>query len=87
MIKKTMYFYDEKQANLIKKVNDKLHRQRGVKVGDGIDTSKAVRILLDAAEYIRMISQYNGMASELKTECRQVASQMVKLADKIKSVK
>ena len=36
MIKKTMYFYDEKQANLIKKVNDKLHRQRGVKVTDSI---------------------------------------------------
>ena len=35
MIKRTMYFYDKKQADLIKKVNDKLHKQRGVKVGDG----------------------------------------------------
>ena len=34
MIKRTMYFYDKKQADLIKKVNDKLHRQRGVKVED-----------------------------------------------------
>ena len=37
MIKRTMYFYDKKQADLIKKVNDKLHRRRGVKVGDASD--------------------------------------------------
>ena len=34
MIKKTMYFYDKKQANVISKLNDKLHKQRGVRVGD-----------------------------------------------------
>lgn len=34
MIKRTMYFYDEKQADLIKKVNDKLHKKRGVRVRD-----------------------------------------------------
>ena len=34
MIKRTMYFYDKKQADLIKKVNDKLHMQRGVRVKD-----------------------------------------------------
>ena len=34
MIKRTMYFYDKKQADLIKKVNDKLHRSRGVRVSD-----------------------------------------------------
>lgn len=34
MIKKTIYFYDEKQANVISKLNDKLHKQRGVRVGD-----------------------------------------------------
>lgn len=32
MIKRTMYFYDKKQADLIRKVNDKLHKQRGVGV-------------------------------------------------------
>lgn len=39
MIKKTMYFYDKKQADLINKVNDKLHRARGVKVGDANEIS------------------------------------------------
>ena len=34
MVKRTMYFYDKKQTDLIKKVNDKLHRQRGVRVND-----------------------------------------------------
>ena len=34
MIKRTMYFYDKKQANTISKLNDALHKQRGVKVGD-----------------------------------------------------
>lgn len=34
MIKRIMYFYDKKQADLIKKVNDKLHRQRGVHIKD-----------------------------------------------------
>lgn len=57
MIKKTMYFYDEKQANLIKKVNDKLHRQRGVKVGDAPDTKIIVNILHKAAQ--EAAQQYN----------------------------
>lgn len=34
MIKRTMYFYDKKQADLIKKVNDKLHKKRGLKISD-----------------------------------------------------
>ena len=29
MIKKTMYFYDEKQAKVIDSLNKKLHKQRG----------------------------------------------------------
>ena len=69
MIKKTMYFYDEKQANLIKKVNDKLHRQRGVKVGDAPDTKIIVNILHKAAQ--EAAQQYNdnkgmGFASVYK---------------------
>ena len=69
MIKKTMYFYDEKQANLIKKVNDKLHRQRGVKVGDAPDTKIIVNILHKAAQEVAQ--QYNdnkgmGFASVYK---------------------
>ena len=40
MIKRVMYFYDKKQADLIKKVNDKLHKQRGVRVSDADDASK-----------------------------------------------
>ena len=34
MIKRTMYFYDKKQANVISKLNDNLHKQRGVRVSD-----------------------------------------------------
>lgn len=34
MIKRTMYFYDKKQANVISKLNDKLHRQRGIRIKD-----------------------------------------------------
>ena len=69
MIKKTMYFYDEKQANLIKKVNDKLHKQRGVKVGDVPDTKIIVNILHKAAQ--EAVQQYNdnkgmGFASVYK---------------------
>ena len=30
MVKRIMYFYDKKQADLIKKVNDKLHMKRGI---------------------------------------------------------
>lgn len=59
MIKRTMYFYDRKQADLIKKVNDKLHRQRGVKVADiesSIDKDKEL-----------LKSYYNEYINTLKT--------------------
>lgn len=87
MIKRIMYFYDKKQADLIKKVNDKLHRQRGIRVVDGINSGKAAQILRDAAEYTRMITNFKSVPEELKSECKQVASQMMKLANKIQSLK
>ena len=49
MIKRTMYFYDKKQADLIKKVNDKLHRQRGVRISDAdinIEIDKLISSIL-----------------------------------------
>lgn len=82
-----MYFYDKKQANVISKLNDKLHKQRGVRMGDGINSGKAAQILRDAAEYTRMITNSKDVPEELKSECKQVASQMMKLASKIQSLK
>lgn len=87
MIKRTMYFYDKKQANIISKLNDNLHKQRGVRVGDDVNAGKAAQILRDAAEYTRMITNFKSMPEELKSECKQVASQMMKLASKIQSLK
>lgn len=87
MVKRIMYFYDKKQANIISKLNDKLHKQRDIRIGDGVNTGKAAQILRDAAEYTRMITNSKDVPEELKSECKQVASQMMKLASKIQSLK
>lgn len=63
MIKKTMYFYDEKQAKMIRKINDKLHKKRGVKIKDAdIDLklkSGASNILKDA---VKKYKEYASIA-------------------------
>lgn len=58
-----------------------------VKVGDAVNAGKAAQILRDAAEYTRMITNFKSVPEELKLECKQVASQMMKLASKIQSLK
>ena len=87
MVKRIMYFYDKKQANIISKLNDNLHKQRGVKIGDDVNAGKAAQILRDAAEYTRMITNFKSVPEELKSECKQVAAQMMKLASKIQNLK
>ena len=59
MIKRIMYFYDNKQADLIKRVNDKLHKQRGIRfidVESSIDKDKEL-----------LKSYYNEYINTLKT--------------------
>lgn len=70
MIKKTMYFYDEKQANLIKKVNDKLHRQRGVKVGDAKKDKKDTNVYPKKAAD-EVIKEINNVIIAFKKEANK----------------
>ena len=72
MVKRTMYFYDKKQADLIKKVNDKLHRSRGIKIIDVNHQS------LDGA-----IAAINNVISELKLIIGSVKKEALKNSNSI----
>lgn len=74
MIKRIMYFYDKKQANVISKLNDNLHKQRGVRVGD--------------ADYIPL-SQLNAMQAIKNMNDNQdkyISSLVNKIEKSLKSV-
>lgn len=68
MIKRTMYFYDKKQADLIKKVNDKLHRQRGVRVGDDSQMSEFLAAIPDIKKSVSNIKKYANLFTNSMTK-------------------
>lgn len=80
MIKRTMYFYDKKQADLIKKVNDKLHRSRGIHIKDK-------NILKDLAEDVDVILQFyvannNLIADPFAKKLKRDAANVVNMSRK-----
>lgn len=89
MIKKTMYFYDKKQANIISKLNDKLHKQRGVKVGDdAVDADIDKYKKMAQTEMQRILNNKNKEIREL-VEMRNniiLSNNMRELFDKINDI-
>lgn len=82
MIKKTMYFYDEKQANLIKKVNDKLHKQRGVYVKDNDNTNKKISIMQNVVNELinierRFSKQWTPEEHKIYNKAREGANNII----------
>ena len=70
-----MYFYDEKQANVIKKVNDKLHKQRGVKITDANHQSVDGAI----AAIKSVISELKSISNEALKNSNSIVSDINKL--------
>ena len=82
MVKRTMYFYDKKQADLIKKVNDKLHRQRGVRVKDDDNTNKKISIMQNVVNEIinierRFSKQWTSEERKIYNKAREGANNII----------
>lgn len=80
MIKRTMYFYDKKQANVISKLNDNLHKQRGIHIKDK-------NILKDLAEDVDAILQFyvannNLIADPFAKKLKRDAADVVNMSRK-----
>lgn len=66
MIKKAMYFYDKKQAKMICKINDAIHKKRGAMINDAAepDEASARRQLIEHCKYIQHVhkeySEWHG---------------------------
>lgn len=82
MIKRTMYFYDKKQADLIKKVNDKLHRQRGMRVKDDDNTNKKISIMQNVVNELinierRFSKQWTPEEYKIYNKAREGANNII----------
>ena len=69
MIKRTMYFYDKKQADVISKLNDKLHKQRGVRVGDAVNFNETLKVVIMS----NIEKDINRLKNQLKSFSRALS--------------
>lgn len=72
MIKRAMYFYDKKQANVISKLNDTLHKQRGVRVSDVDDTIDSIFVDEVISNLTRRLKKLEDDASKIKKAIKEI---------------
>ena len=72
MIKRVMYFYDKKQANAISKLNDTLHKQRGVRVSDVDDTINSIFVDEVISNLTRRLKKLEDDASKIKKVIKEI---------------
>lgn len=72
MIKRAMYFYDKKQANVISKLNDTLYKQRGVRVSDVDDTIDSIFVDEVISSLTRRLKKLEDVASKIKKAIKEI---------------